>query len=89
MSTSSDETTTATTEEDPSMADAGDTEMIKAIPLESAPANPSSNGAMDGLLAIICEEVDFAEAGVDPMMSLIIIGRAHEELDIGISSSFL
>ncbi|KAL4733582.1 hypothetical protein BDV11DRAFT_175562 [Aspergillus similis] len=97
--TSSDETTTATTDEDPATADTDDTEMINEIPLESVPANPSFSEAMDGLLAIVCEEVGvdlaellevqhFAEAGVDSLMSLTITGRAREDLDMDIPSSF-
>ncbi|CAG8219196.1 unnamed protein product [Penicillium nalgiovense] len=98
--TSSDETTTGTTEEeDPATADADDTEMIKEIPLESAPSNSSFSEAMDGLLAIVCEEVGidlaellevqhFAEAGVDSLMSLTITGRVREDLDMDISCSF-
>ncbi|KAJ5995510.1 polyketide synthase [Penicillium waksmanii] len=97
---SSDEATTPTTEDDdPATADADDTESLKEIPLESAPANPSSSEAMDGLLAIVCEEVgidlaellevqQFAEAGVDSLMSLTITGRAREDLDMDVSSSF-
>ncbi|CAG8256653.1 unnamed protein product [Penicillium nalgiovense] len=75
--TSTDETTTGTTEEeDPATADTDDTEMVEEIPLESAPSNSSFSEAMDGLLAIVCDEVGidlaellevqhFAEAGVD------------------------
>lgn len=97
---SSDETTTATTEEEnPATGDVDDTDVIKEISLESAPANPSFSEAMDGLLAIVCEEVGidleellevqhFAEAGVDSLMSLTITGRAREDLDMDISSSF-
>jgi naphtho-gamma-pyrone polyketide synthase len=95
-----DETTTATTEEeDPSTADADDTEMDKEIPLASTIADPSFSESMDGLLAIVCEELGmdlaellevqhFAEAGVDSLMSLTITGRAREDLEMDISSSF-
>ncbi|KAJ5379344.1 polyketide synthase [Penicillium cosmopolitanum] len=97
---SSDGTTTPTTDEEgPTTPDADETESLKEIPLESAPANPSSSEAMDGLLTIVCEEIgidlaellevqQFAEAGVDSLMSLTITGRAREDLDMDISSSF-
>ncbi|GES58867.1 polyketide synthase [Aspergillus terreus] len=99
--TSSDETTTTTAEdeEDPATADADNTEMIGENPLESVSANVSSSEAMDGFLAIVCEEVgvdleellevqNFARAGVDSLMSLTITGRAREDLDMDIPSSF-
>ncbi|KAF4207525.1 hypothetical protein CNMCM8927_002930 [Aspergillus lentulus] len=97
--TSSDETKTATTEEGPATADADNTEMIKEILLESVPASPSFSEAINGLLAIVCEELGvdlgellkvqhFAEAGVDSLMSLTITGRAREDLDLDIPSSF-
>ncbi|KAL4885439.1 polyketide synthase [Aspergillus karnatakaensis] len=97
---SSDVSIAATTEEEESAtAEVVEAEVIKEIPRRSAPANPSSSGAIDGLLAIVCEEVgvdlaellevqNFAEAGVDSLMSLTITGRAREDLDLDVSSSF-
>ncbi|KAL4798015.1 polyketide synthase [Aspergillus venezuelensis] len=103
---SSDEAPTPTTEEEeeeedeeiPITTDEDKTEIVTEIPSER-PAGPSSSGAINGLLAIVCEEVgvdlsellevqNFAEAGVDSLMSLTITGRAREDLDMDISSSF-
>jgi len=83
-----------------SAADATDLiEEIKGIPIESATLSHSSKDVSDKLLEIIAEELgigqsellemeSFADAGIDSLMSLTITGRAREELDLDIPTSF-
>lgn len=76
-----------------------DGEMIENTPAASPLTNQSSTKATETLLSIVSEEVgieqsdlpnigNFADMGVDSLMSLTITGRVREELETDIPTSF-
>ncbi|KAL9114954.1 MAG: hypothetical protein Q9227_001197 [Pyrenula ochraceoflavens] len=74
-------------------------EIVNTVPATSSASVQSSEKATETLLAIVSEEVgieqsellnmgNFADMGVDSLMSLTITGRIREELDTDIPTSF-
>lgn len=74
-------------------------EEIKEFPTESATLSHSSDDISSKLWDIVSEEIGieqaelleidlFADAGIDSLMSLTITGRAREELELDIPTSF-
>lgn len=94
---SSDES--ASTSSLASIDDIGSGEMTRSTSIGSGMAKLTVNGTVEKLLSIVSEELgieqsellemgNFADMGVDSLMSLTITGRIREELDFDIPTSF-